>query len=51
MLISSFLQPSAGGTGSGGTKALWFNIQAVGQGSLRQAIMYDYITKATKSKG
>ena len=31
-------------------KALWFNSQAKGQGSLRQAILYDYNNKSNEKQ-
>ena len=45
-LISSFL-PSTGGQGS---EQRHFNSQAEGQGSLRQAIMYDYTNKSNREQ-
>ena len=53
MLISSFLKPSTGEPGQ--ITSLWaeqrhLNFQAEGQGSLRQAIMYDYNNKSNEKK-
>ena len=45
-LISSFL-PFTGGQGS---EQRHFNSQAEGQGSLRQAIMYDYTNKSNREQ-
>ena len=46
VLIPSFLQPFMGGQGP----ELWFNIQVEGQGSQRQAIMYDYNNKSNEKQ-
>ena len=56
VLISSFLQPFTHRWAWSDchpvswTKALWFNIQAEGQGSLREAIMYDYNNKSNEKQ-
>ena len=53
VLVSSFLAPSTGGRGQ--TVSLCaeqrhFNIQAEGQGSLRQAITYDFNNKSNEKQ-
>ena len=53
VLISSFLQPFTGGQGqivSQWPEQRHFNIQAEGQGSLWQVIMYDYNNKSNREQ-